>query len=310
MHQPDNFAPTPGKSEELAPGIRRVLCDNPSAFTYRGTNTYLVGRGSGLAVIDPGPLDVLHQQAIEAALRPGEKITHILVTHAHGDHSPLARYLSQSTGAPVLAFGDVKAGQSPVMAALAAQGGMGGGEGSDPDFQPDQCLVDGEIVQGDGWRMQAVWTPGHLCNHLCFDLAFDDDPFGTVFCGDHVMGWATSIVSPPEGDLTQFMQSCETLLARPAAVYYPGHGDKITEPHARLGWLVAHRKQRETSILKALESGSADAQSIASRVYTDTPAPLLPAATRNVFAHLIDLTMKNKVHHNGELTADTVFSLC
>jgi glyoxylase-like metal-dependent hydrolase (beta-lactamase superfamily II) len=308
MHQTDDFSPIPGRPETLSPGVRRILCDNPSAFTYRGTNTYLVGRGKGIAVIDPGPMDVAHQDAILAALAPGEEITHIFVTHAHADHSPLARLLSKVTGAPVLAFGDVTAGQSEVMRDLAAQGGLGGGEGADPDFRPDQVLADGETVEGDGWRMQAIWTPGHLCNHLSFDLAFGDDPYGTVFCGDHVMGWSTSIVSPPEGDLTQFMRSCEVLLDRPAQVYHPGHGAPIQDPHARLRWLVAHRKSREAGILSALEDGPGDATGLALRVYTDTPAQLLPAAARNVFAHLIDLTSKNMVSHDGRLTFDSVFS--
>ena len=169
MHQTDDFSPIPGRPETLSPGVRRILCDNPSAFTYRGTNTYLVGRGKGIAVIDPGPMDVAHQDAILAALAPGEEITHIFVTHAHADHSPLARLLSKVTGAPVLAFGDVTAGQSEVMRDLAAQGGLGGGEGADPDFRPGQILADGDVVTGDGWRMQAIWTPGHLCNHLSFD---------------------------------------------------------------------------------------------------------------------------------------------
>ncbi|WP_407493375.1 MBL fold metallo-hydrolase [Pseudooceanicola sp. MF1-13] len=309
MHQPDDFNPTPGLAEELAPGVRRILCNNPSAFTYRGTNTYLVGRGAGIAVIDPGPHDPAHLQAILDALKPGEAISHIFVTHAHADHSPLASDLAKATGAPILAYGPVTAGQSPVMQALAAQGGMGGGEGADPEFQPDVTLSDLEVVEGDGWRMQAVWTPGHLCNHMSFDLAFDGDDFGTVFCADHVMGWSTSIVSPPEGDLTQFMQSCDVLLSRPARTYYPGHGAPLEDPHARLRWLVAHRKEREAGILTALKVGPADARGLADRVYTDIQPQLLPAAARNVFAHLIDLTSKNVVAHDGDLTFSTTFQL-
>ncbi|EAQ03586.1 metallo-beta-lactamase family protein [Pseudooceanicola batsensis HTCC2597] len=307
MRHPDDFAPLPGQPEEIAPGIRRILCDNPSAFTFRGTNTYLVGKGSGIAVIDPGPLDVHHQAAIEAALAPGERITHIFVTHAHADHAPLARYLARSTGAPVLAHGDAETGRSEVMRRLAAQGGLGGGEGVDADFAPDRRLAHDEIVEGDGWRIRALWTPGHQCNHMSFDLAFEGESFGTVFCGDHVMAWSTSIVSPPDGDLTQFMESCALLRERPARVYYPGHGPELTAPHDRLDWLVAHRRTREEGILRALAEGPADAQLIARRVYTDIAAHLLPAAERNVLAHLIDLASKKLVIPEGDLAADAVF---
>lgn len=308
MYHPDAFNPVPGRADEVAPGVRRILCDNPSAFTFRGTNTYLVANGGGVAVIDPGPLDVMHQQAILDALRDGETITHIFVTHAHSDHSPLARPLAKMTGAPVLAYGDATAGQSEVMRALAAQGGLGGGEGSDTGFAPDIVLDDEQIVEGDGWRLQALWTPGHHSNHMCFDLALDDGGFGTVFVGDLVMDWSTSIVSPPDGDLTQFMDSCRRMRARAADLYLSGHGDLLRAPHERLDWLITHREQREAGILTALEAGPGNATDLAARVYTDIDRRLLPAAARNVLAHLIDLHSKNMVSHDGELTADTVFT--
>jgi glyoxylase-like metal-dependent hydrolase (beta-lactamase superfamily II) len=308
MRQPEDFAPIPETVDQIAPGLRRILCDNPSPFTFRGTNTYLVGTGGGIAVIDPGPVHAGHLAAILDALAEGERITHILTTHAHGDHTPGARPLSDATGAPILAYGPATAGQSDVMQRLAAQGGLGGGEGMDHDFAPDHALSDGEVIEGDGWRLQALWTPGHHCNHLAFDCDLGDG-FGTVFTGDHVMAWSTSIVSPPDGDLTQFMDSCLRLLDRPASVYLPGHGPEITDPHGRLTWLVAHRRQREASIIAALGQGPATAAGLAERVYTDTPSHLLPAAARNVLAHLIDLTGKSIAEPKGDLTADAVFAL-
>lgn len=308
MHHPDSFDPTPEVPEEVAPGIRRILCNNPSPFTFRGTNTYLVGHGGGIAVIDPGPVDDTHLAAILGALRPGEEISHILTTHAHGDHTPLARPLSGATGAPVLAYGPATAGQSEVMRQLAQGAGLGGGEGMDTDFVPDRRLADGVVVEGDGWRLTALWTPGHHCNHLSFDCDTGNGN-GVIFTGDLVMGWSTSIVSPPDGDLTQFMQSCRSLLTRPARLYLPGHGAAVEDPHARLSWLIDHREQREASILEALKQGPADAPALAARVYTDTPPHLLPAAARNVLAHLIDLTGKSLVSPQGELTARSVFTL-
>lgn len=308
MHQPDATGPTPEIPEVVQPGIRRILCDNPSPFTYHGTNTYIVGQGGGVAVIDPGPNIQSHLDAILAALGPDERITHIFTTHAHGDHTPLARPLSDVTGAQVLAYGAATRGQSDVMQMLAAQGGLGGGEGMDFDFIPDRTLEDGEEVDGDGWRLLALWTPGHHCNHLSFDCDLGDG-YGTIFTGDHVMAWSTSIVSPPDGDLTQFMESCDKLRSRPARLYLPGHGPEILAPHERLDWLVSHRLQRESSILAALSQGPADAHTLATRVYTDTPPGLMPAAARNVLAHLIDLVGKSQVRPEGDLTATSIFHL-
>lgn len=302
MQAPDAFNPPVGVAEVVAPGVRRVLCGNPSAFTYRGTNTYIVGTGQ-VAVIDPGPEDAAHLSAILTALAPEERITQILVTHAHRDHSPLARALAAETGAPVLAYGDASAGQSEVMRRLAASGDMGGGEGADSEFAPDILLADGDTVTGDGWRMTAVWTPGHFGNHLSFDMN------GTVFCGDLVMGWASSLVSPPDGDLTDFMQSCAKLRDRAPRLFLPGHGAPVTDPVARIDWLIGHRRTREAAILTALGAGPADAAGLARTIYTDVPAAMLPAATRNVLAHLIDLMGKSRVTPEGDLSAGTVFRL-
>lgn len=302
MLPPDDFDPPVGVAETLEPGLRRIVAPNPSPMTYRGTNTYLLGT-SGLAVIDPGPDSTAHLQAILNAVGPEQRITHIVVTHTHVDHSPLSRALSDATGAPVLAFGDATAGRSAVMQALAERGEIGGGEGIDTGFTPDEILTDGHWVTGEGWQLEAIHTPGHIGNHIC--LAWGD----ACFTADHVMGWASSLVSPPDGDLTDFMASCARLAARKWRVFHPGHGGPVHTPAARLDWLVSHRLGREAEIITALRDGPATASAIAAAVYTETPAALLGAATRNVLAHLVDLTVKSRVTPDGPLHADAVFSL-
>ncbi|MCE8511654.1 MBL fold metallo-hydrolase [Ruegeria pomeroyi] len=292
---PDDFDPPIGTPIELEPGIRRIVAPNPSPMTYRGTNTYLVGTRE-LAVIDPGPLSEAHLEAILAALGPGESISHIVVTHTHLDHSPLARPLAKRTGAPVLAFGGPEAGRSAVMRDLAAQGLAGGGEGIDTGFLPDHTVADGARIEGDGWQLEVIHTPGHLGNHIA--LAWQD----VCFTADHVMGWASSLVSPPDGDLTDFMTACRNLRARDWRLFHPGHGAPVSAPGARLDWLIGHRMGREEAILVALADGPATAEALARRIYTETPAALLPAATRNVFAHLVDLTGRNRVAPEEKLS--------
>lgn len=295
-------APPVGVLEQLEPGIRRILAPNPSPMTYWGTNTYVVGEGQ-VAVIDPGPDEPAHLQAILDGLLPGEEVSHILVTHAHLDHSPLARPLSEATGAPVLAYGDALAGRSDVMTDLVAGGLTSGGEGVDAGFRPDETLADGERIHGDGWHLDTIWTPGHFANHLCF--AFAD----AVFTADHVMGWASSLVSPPDGDLTAFMASCRKLAARSDRIYYPGHGTPVADPAARITWLITHRLGRETQILDTLALGPGTVSSLTEAIYTDTPAALIPAARRNVFAHLIDLTTRGLTRAEPGLSEAADFSL-
>lgn len=298
--QPD-FTPVPGIAEPVAPGVRRILAPNPSPMTYRGTNTYLLGT-TEIAVIDPGPDDPGHLQAILRACHPG-RITAILVTHAHLDHSPLARHLSTETGAPVIAFSDASGGRSPVMQDLAATGLVGGGEGVDAAFTPDRCLADGDSLEGPDWSVTALHTPGHFGNHLAFALG------DMLFSGDLVMGWASSLVSPPDGDLTDFMASCCRLREHRWSRFLPGHGAPVPDPAARLDWLISHRLSREAALLQALKAGPATATDLAQRVYTDTPSHLMPAAARNVLAHMIDLYGKNIVTPDGALSADTTFDL-
>ena len=289
-------------TRRLAPGLRRLTAPNPSPMTYRGTNTYLLGDGK-LAVIDPGPADPAHLDAIRAALGPGEEISVILVTHSHADHAPLARTLSAETGAAVLAAGPSDWGRSPRMARLAADGGLGGGEGVDTAFAPDTQVGEGSRIDGPWGRIDALATPGHMANHLCF--AWD----GALFTGDLVMGWSTSLVSPPDGDMGAFMASCRRLAARDDRIYHPGHGDPVRDPRARLAELIAHREAREAQILAALRTLSpADAATLARQVYKDLDAALLPAATRNVLAHLIDLEERSVVRCPGDLHAAAQFA--
>ncbi|ETX15521.1 metallo-beta-lactamase [Roseivivax halodurans JCM 10272] len=302
MQDPDpNFRPVPGRPEPLGPGLRRVLAPNPSPMTFRGTNTYLVGTRD-VAVIDPGPSDMTHLAAILSAVGAG-RVTAILVTHAHLDHSPLARPLGEATGAPVLAYGGPEAGRSAAMRHLASSGELGGGEGVDRTFRPDETLADGDVVTGEGWSLRALHTPGHFGNHLSF--AWDD----ILFTGDLVMGWASSLVSPPDGDLTDFMASLDRISRSEWSVLYPGHGAPVAAPAARVSALLTHRRARETAILAALADGPATPALLAARLYTETPRHLLPAAERNVLAHLVDLSSRALVAPAGALSAASEFGL-
>ncbi len=300
MQAPDDFNPLPGHAVELQPGLRRILAPNPSPMTYRGTNTYLLGTNE-LAVIDPGPLSDAHLESILDAVQPGQRISHIIVTHSHLDHSPLAKPLSDRTSAPVLAFGGPEAGRSAIMTELAKHGLAGGGEGIDTMFRPDTEIADGEVINGDGWQLEVIHTPGHLGNHIA--LGWGD----VCFTGDHVMGWASSLVSPPDGDLTDFMTACHRLRARGWTVFHAGHGAPISNPAGRLDWLINHRLARESQILAALEDRPGTARTLAERIYTDTPAALLPAAERNVFAHLVDLAGKSQVATDENLSSRARF---
>jgi len=302
MLPPDDFNPPVGVAQTLAPGLRRIVAPNPSPMTYRGTNTYLLGE-TALAVIDPGPDSAPHLSAILQAVGPDQHVSHIIVTHTHLDHSPLAASLSERTGAPIFAFGAADAGRSTVMQQLADAGTVGGGEGIDADFSPDEIVADGDIITGSGWELDVIHTPGHIGNHI--SLGWGD----ACFTADHVMGWASSLVSPPDGDLTDFMRSCARLQTRDWQVFYPGHGAPVEEPAARLDWLVGHRRAREAAILELLSKGPSSAPSLARIIYTETPAALLGAAVRNVLAHLIDLNGRGLVTHSEALHESAIFTL-
>ncbi len=292
-------APRPGIAQHLAPGLRRVLAPNPGPMTQAGTNTYLVGDGD-IAVIDPGPDLPGHLDAILRALRPGERITHIFVTHAHRDHSALAGALGRAADAPVLAFGTATEGRSAAMQALAADG-LEAGAGLDAAFAPDIRLTDGAEVAGPSWRMTALHTPGHAAGHLC--LRWQD----AVFSGDTVMGWASTVVAPPDGDLGAYMASTARLARLGARVFHPGHGAPIAAPAARCRDLLAHRRARETQILDRLAS-PATIRDIMPAIYPDLPPGLRPAGMGTVFGHLVALAQGGQVRASPKLCPDAVFS--
>ncbi|MDR5651831.1 MBL fold metallo-hydrolase [Ruixingdingia sedimenti] len=295
----DTAPPPYGLCEWLAPGLRRVIAANPSAFTGWGTNSYILGEGA-VTLIDPGPPDRAHHAALLAALAPGERIARIVVTHSHLDHSPLARPLAEAARAPVLAFGATGAGD------MARIGDLGGGEGRDDGFVPDESLPDGAEIDLDGGPLRVLHTPGHFGNHICLEWG------GMLFSGDHVMGWSTSIVSPPDGDMGAYMASLRRLQGQGFRRMFPGHGAPIEAPEARLAELIAHREGREAQILSALAERPADAATLAARIYRDIPPALLPAAARNVLAHLLDLADRGlaaPIPEGPPLTPATRFAL-
>lgn len=300
LSNPAFLAGRPAPFIQLTAGVRRILAPNPSPMTFWGTNTYMIGTGA-VAVIDPGPKDDRHLQAILDALSPGEAISHIFVTHAHLDHSALAPALSRATGAPVLAFGSAEAGRSARMQALARSLALTGGEGVDRAFQPDRCLTDGEVITANTWALEAIHTPGHMANHLCF--ASGD----TLFSADHVMGWASSLVSPPDGDMGDYIASLRRLSQREWGRALPGHGAPIEAPSARIAALLTHRSEREAAILSALAEAPALIPNLVERLYSDTPRSLFPAAARNVFAHLLQLHAEGRVTATPDATPDALY---
>ncbi len=311
MEDPFDRDPTVryGVAEEMAPEgaprIRRVTARNPSKMTFTGTRSYLVGEGE-VALIDPGPDDPRHHAAIRAALGGDERIRHILVTHTHVDHSPGAGGIAGATGAPVHAFGRHGAGMSESMRRLAADGaGLGGGEGGDRSFAPDHELGEGATVEAGGWALTALHVPGHLSNHLAFAL----EGTGVLFTGDTVMGWATTLVSPPEGDMAAFMETLHKLAGRDDSLYLPGHGHPVTDPRAMLAWQITHREERRLQVLDALETGPADAAGLARAIYTELDPDLLPAARRNVLATLLWLTEEGRARPRGPVSAGVAFEL-
>ena len=291
-----------GMVELIAPAIRRIMAANPSQMTFTGTNTYLVGH-TDIAVIDPGPDDPNHLANILNAIEPGTQITKILVTHSHLDHSPLAKALSKSSSAKIYAYGDSFAGRSIEMVALAKLGTIGGGEGVDIGFKPDINLPDGAELEHGNELISGIWTPGHFGNHMVFSYG------KYLFCGDHVMGWASSMISPPDGDLSAFKRSCNRLLTRQETDYLPGHGEPIEDGPSRVRWLLAHRDKREKQILVMLAQKPDNARGLAQRIYTDIDSRLLSAATRNVLAHLIDLNTRNIISAQGLLDHHTKYYL-
>jgi glyoxylase-like metal-dependent hydrolase (beta-lactamase superfamily II) len=268
----------------LEPLVRRLLAPNPSPFTYTGTETYIVGRGE-VAVIDPGPDLPDHVDAILAATR-GERVSAILCTHTHRDHSPASRPLQAATRAPIIGCAPLTLDDDGPRADAAF----------DADYRPDRVLADGEIVSGAGWTLEAVATPGHTSNHLCFALRESK----ALFSGDHIMGWSTTVVSPPDGDMADYMASLDRLLTRDDRIYYPAHGDPVREPQRFVRAVAAHRRQRERQILDLLEQEAQPIPAMVDRMYRGIDPRLHGAAGRSVLAHLIDLEARDRVWRDGD----------
>lgn len=293
-----NFPLAPGVVDTPAPGVRRLLCDNPSPLTFTGTVSYIVGQGD-VAIIDPGPADEVHLARLLQAVR-GERVTHILVTHSHHDHSPGAARLQQATGAKIYAEGPHRASR-PLHAGDRHKTESGG----DWDFRPDVVLRDGETIAGDGWTLEAVATPGHTANHMAF--AWKER--GLSFVGDHAMGWSTSIVAPPDGAMSDYMASLEKLTRRSEQLYFPGHGPEIPDAVRFVHFLIRHRKAREASILHRLAKGEADIPTIVRASYIGIDPGLIGAAGYSVLAHLEDLAARGLVVTDGDPTIAGVYRL-
>jgi glyoxylase-like metal-dependent hydrolase (beta-lactamase superfamily II) len=278
----------PGLVDEIAPGIRRILVNNPGPFTFTGTLSYIVGRGK-VAIIDPGPDDARHGQALLDAVR-GETVTHIFVTHTHRDHSPNVPRIKDATGATVYAEGPHRAARPLHIGEHNPLDSSG-----DHDFRPDVTLRDGEIVKGDGWTIEAVTTPGHTANHMAYALKEQN----ALFAGDHVMGWATSIVAPPDGAMGDYMASLHKLQQRSETTYYPGHGPTIPDALRFVDYYIEHRKAREDSILHRLEKGESDIPTLVRAIYIGIDPRLTGAAGLSVLAHLEDLVARCVVETDG-----------
>jgi len=278
-----------GVAEEVRPGVRRILCNNPSPFTFTGTVSYIVGQGK-VAIIDPGPDNEAHAAALLDAVR-GETVTHILVSHTHRDHSPNTARIKAATGATVYAEGPHRASRPRYESEK-----ISSESGADRDFKPDIEVRDGETIEGSGWALQAVATPGHTANHLAF--AWQNRKI--LFVGDHVMGWSTSIVAPPDGSMIDYMASLERLTQRDEDLYFSGHGPEILEGRRYVRFLIRHRQAREASILHRLAKGEADIPTMVRAIYIGIDPRLTGAAGYSVLAHLEDLVARGVVATDGD----------
>lgn len=287
------FEPAHGTPVEVAPGVQRLTVDNPGPFTFHGTNSYVVGTDT-LAVIDPGPEDDAHLDALIAAIG-GRPVSHIFVSHTHRDHSPLTGRLKEATGAIVCAEGPHRSARPLRIGEINPLDAS-----ADTSFRPDRALFDGEVVEGDGWTIAAVHTPGHAANHCVFSL----DGTGILFSADHVMAWSTSIVAPPDGSMSDYMQSLTKLLERRDRVYFPGHGGPVRKPAEFVRALRAHRKMREGAIMDRLKSGEHTIPEMVRSIYRDTDPRLHGAAGLSLLAHLEDLVARGDVAVEGEVSID------
>lgn len=286
-----------GLAEQTEPLVRRVLAPNPSPYTFTGTETYIVGAGSEVAVIDPGPAgtgeaghaDTNGEGHVGAILEAigSARLVAIMCTHTHRDHSPAAGPLKAATGAPII-------GCAPL---VLADDGPRADAAFDPTYAPDRILADGETIAGEGWTLEAVATPGHTSNHLCYALRES----GALFTGDHVMGWSTSVVSPPDGDMAAYMQSLQKLHDRNDRVLYPAHGPAVGNPRQLVRGMLGHRRQRESQIVKLLGEGPQEIVAMVPRMYKGLDPRLAGAAGRSVLAHLVDLERQGRVVRSGDI---------
>jgi glyoxylase-like metal-dependent hydrolase (beta-lactamase superfamily II) len=288
----------PDTVDEPVPGVRRVMANNPGPFTFKGTLSYIVGHGK-VAIVDPGPDDAAHIGALLDAVG-GETVTHIFVTHTHRDHSPAVPAIKAATGATVYAEGPHRAARPLHIGEHNPLDSSG-----DRDFRPDVQLKDGEVVEGDGWAIEAVTTPGHTANHMAFALK----DRGILFAGDHVMGWATSIVAPPDGAMSDYMASLDKLARRGEDLYFSGHGPAIPDAKRFVNYYILHRKAREASILHRLGKGAADIPSIVRAIYIGIDSRLTGAAGLSVLAHMEDLVARGLVETDGAPAIDGVYRL-
>ena len=292
-----------GETETHEPLVRRVLAPNPSPYTFTGTQTWLVGAGNEIAVIDPGPAgsglsigdpkDINGAGHVEAILRAvgGARVTAILCTHTHRDHSPAAAPLKAATGAPII-------GCAPLSL---TDDGPRADSAFDPDYTPDRILTDGDRIKGEGWTIEAVTTPGHTSNHICYALI----ETGAMFTGDHVMKWSTSVVSPPDGDMAAYMASLQKLYDRKDRIYYPAHGPAVENPRQLVRGMIGHRRMRERQILNELEKGPRPITQMVETMYKGLDARLKGAAGRSVLAHLIDLNQQGRAAFDGDIWRST-----
>jgi glyoxylase-like metal-dependent hydrolase (beta-lactamase superfamily II) len=283
-----SFDLVPGHADHVVSGVRRIVANNPGPFTFKGTVSYIIGRGQ-VAIIDPGPDEPRHIAALLDAVR-GETVTHVFVTHTHRDHSPGVPAVKAATGALVLAEGPHRAARPLYV-----------GEGTRPeasndlDFRPDRQLADGDVISGDGWTIEAITTPGHTANHMAFALKEAD----VLFSGDHVMAWSTSVVAPPDGAMSDYMLSLEKLARRPERTYFPGHGGAVHDAPRFVQSYIRHRQGREASILYRLSKGPADVPTLVRAIYIGIDPRLIGAAGLSVLAHLEDLVARGIVATEG-----------
>lgn len=277
---------------QLSPLIRRVVCDNPGPFTFTGTCTYIVGHGD-VAIIDPGPENEGHVAALLDAVK-GETVRHIVLTHTHRDHSPASRMLAVKTDASIV-------GCAPYVAKTGASSGLDSAH--DPDYTPSHVLLDGDLLEGNGFTLEAVATPGHASNHIAYALREEN----ALFSGDHVMAWSTSIVAPPDGSMTDYMASLDKLRARGETIYWPGHGGPVKDPQRYMRALAHHRRLREGAILSRIEAGDTKIPDMVERIYENLDPRLKGAAALSVYAHLEDLVTRGVVRVEGPLSKDATF---